>query len=107
MRYGPVKEKVSHHIPPNIKRQPIMQLRGGAGDDESTNNYDDEHEYQYEQYDESQLQYDETANDPTYQQVTVEQGDSIFDPDNIFSMKLDPTIPGVSYEDEFDNLPDP
>ena len=53
------------------------------------------------------MQYDETTNDHTYQQVTVEQGDSIFDPDNIFSMKLDPTIPGVGYEDEFDNLPDP
>jgi hypothetical protein len=124
MRYGPKNSKVSHHIPPNEKRQPIKRLRNGAGDDaessikhevqrlrggadESTANYDDEHEYQVEQYDESQLQYDDTEDDHTYQQVTVDQGDSIFDPNNIFSMKLDPTIPGVGYGDEFDNFPDP
>ena len=53
------------------------------------------------------MQYDDTEDDHTYQQVTVDQGDSIFDPNNIFSMKLDPTIPGVGYEDEFDDLPDP
>ncbi len=53
------------------------------------------------------MQYDDTEDDHTYQQVTVDQGESIFDPDNIFSMKLNPTIPGVGYEDEFNDLPDP
>ncbi len=53
------------------------------------------------------MQYDDTEDDHTYEQVTVDQGESLFDPENIFNMKLDPTIPGVGYEDEFDDLPDP
>ncbi len=83
----------------------VPRLQGGT--DESTADHDDEQEYQGEQYDESQLEYDDTEDNHAYEQVIVDQGESLFDPDNIFNMKLDPTIPGVGYEDEFDDLPDP
>ena len=42
-----------------------------------------------------------------YQQQNLPNVESYFDPENLFCMKLDPTIEGVSYEDEFDDLPDP
>ena len=83
----------------------VSRLRGGA--DESTADYYDTQDYQDEQYDESQMQYDDTYDENAYEQGTVHQDESMFDPGNIFNMKLDPTIPGVGYEDEFDDLPDP
>ena len=83
----------------------VSRLRGGA--DESTADYYDTQDYQDEQDDESQMQYDDTYDENAYEQGTVHQDESMFDPDNIFSMKLDPTIPGVGYDDEFDDLPDP
>ena len=33
-RYGPMKERVSHHVPPNQKRQQIVRMRGGAPDED-------------------------------------------------------------------------
>ncbi len=29
-----MKERVSHHVPPNQKRQPIVRMRGGAPDED-------------------------------------------------------------------------
>ena len=51
--------------------------------------------------------YDVTQDVMEYQQQHLPDVESSFDPDNIFCMKLDPTIEGVNYEDEFDDLPDP
>ena len=128
-RYGPMKERVSHHIPPNQKRQPIVRLRGGAPDEDQAgckwgwncrncNGEGEAADDKAEAESDDDADYDNSSDEDEHDEVhhvqhpLMQLNDEYeYDPENLYSMKLCRSqyheYGAIDHMEEIDNLPDP